>query len=655
MAKYEDFKSYIQVNYEDMLTREVLDYVQAHHDGLGFHALNVVSLSEKKIDNLSVKSLMCHDDIGYFINIDVNLTADVVTLGLGMQKYEADRKTRWFTVSLRAQLHNGLHDVTALNTEEYHSGHFNKEGALDEYLVPYIYTENLEDIAEDFYSFYCDENVVLDRFVLPYQHIMEQMGVQYYFGVLPDTEFGRMYFKKADVEIYQRSPYPFLKSEPVHNTISISPGTMILNENTYFMHKYGSGLFTIAHELIHWELHQKFFEILSLLNDETDRMSCEVTPGRMNSTMTGIQKAVWWAEWQANALAPRILMPRSIFNYVLESIMKQNILRPHAFRCEGQMLEDAFERMAELFNVSNFSVKMRAIQLGYDKAEGTFPYVDGNYFMPLSFKKGTLGNNQTFFVDRKNATVLMKTNPIISELVEQGSIVYTGHVFCINDTKYIEPSDVDDPIIPVRRYQLTRYANDHADECCLVFERRFDHQDYLMDDDLYQRCYLCQNVSAAYYREADFDEDYSCNQNTIDRAKEVEKSKKFMKEIRDVRKATAGMEFHECLKYHIERRKLTDEELAYRSNISSRQIGDYHRKRTKIPLQSVLAICIGLNLRKEYCYDLIEKAGYKLGMSDEHDVYKDLIEYHTDGNLKEWNQILKEYGIEQVLPSNRKK
>ena len=29
--------------------------------------------------------------------------------------------------------------------------------------------------------------------------------------------------------------------------------------------------------------------------------------------MTGIQKAIWWAEWQANNLAPRIVMPRTIF------------------------------------------------------------------------------------------------------------------------------------------------------------------------------------------------------------------------------------------------------------------------------------------------------------------------------------------------------
>lgn len=56
-----------------------------------------------------------------------------------------------------------------------------------------------------------------------------------------------------------------------------------------------------------------FFKILSLLNKDDDSLSCEVGPQMSSENLEGVQKAIWWAEWQANALAPRILMPRTMF------------------------------------------------------------------------------------------------------------------------------------------------------------------------------------------------------------------------------------------------------------------------------------------------------------------------------------------------------
>lgn len=68
-----------------------------------------------------------------------------------------------------------------------------------------------------------------------------------------------------------------------------------------------------------------------------------------------------------------------------------------------------------------------------------------------------------------------------------------------------------------------------------------------------------------------------------------------------------------------------------------------------------LALCIGLNLKPEYCYSLIEKAGYSLKATEEHMVYRFLIDNHTDENLESWNKTLADFGIEQKLPDNRKR
>ena len=46
------------------------------------------------------------------------------------------------------------------------------------------------------------------------------------------------------------------------------------------------------------------------------------------------------------------------------------------------------------------AAKIRAIELGFDQAAGVFNYVDGQYYPPFSFAKGSLKKDQTFIIDR---------------------------------------------------------------------------------------------------------------------------------------------------------------------------------------------------------------------------------------------------------------
>ena len=109
---YKDFKSYIQDKYGDLLTTAIKEYVDKHHDGIGFHGFNVLSLAEQKIENVEVKSLICHEEgIGDLLRIEARTAADIVEMSLGTKEIEAGRKTRWFIVHMTAELHEGLHDV----------------------------------------------------------------------------------------------------------------------------------------------------------------------------------------------------------------------------------------------------------------------------------------------------------------------------------------------------------------------------------------------------------------------------------------------------------------------------------------------------------------------------------------------------------------
>lgn len=50
----------------------------------------------------------------------------------------------------------------------------------------------------------------------------------------------------------------------------------------------------------------------------------------------------------------------------------------------------AISEFADFFKVSTMAAKIRAIELGFDQAAGVFNYVDGQYYPPFSFAKGSL-------------------------------------------------------------------------------------------------------------------------------------------------------------------------------------------------------------------------------------------------------------------------
>lgn len=640
---YQDFKSYIADKYMDLLHREISDYVGAHHDGLGFHGHSVLSLCEQRVENIEVKSFRCVDQPDPFVKIDVNVTADIVMEGLGTTKYDADRKTRWFTVHLDASLRNGL-EIRSSSAEEYNPQKFEMTTALDEYLIPYISTDMLEDEAEEFYEFYCRDAIYYEGWRFPIETVLQEMEIQYYEAPLPDNVFGRMYFRKTDVDVYEYTPYMIQKMigkkerYVVHK--DIEPGTMLISRDRTFMDGIGSSLNTIAHELVHWEKHQKFFKILSLLNEDDDSLSCEVNPQMSSENLEGVQKAIWWAEWQANAMAPRILMPRTMFLELFKQIYEEQSHTPY-FQT-GDIMEQTLEKLADCFGVSRYAAKTRAIQLGIDTADGVMLYVDREYYYPLSYPLGTLAKNQTFVVDKASAQEIIDSNPGLKHLVDIGAIIYTGCVFCVNDARYIQESSD-----PRREYELTQYALEHADECCLIFERSFSENESTREAEVYSLFYLSQEVKASLYVEAHYNPKFSHNQSIEELAKEVAQMKKTFAKERKV-KHEMPVVFNETLKYHMKRKGISILNLANRSRISDTTIKNYRSGKRVPSLEKLMALFIGMNLDEQYCDVMMDQAGCHLSDSDLHKLYRKLIRYHMDGDIDQWNMVLKAGGYEEI-------
>ncbi len=639
---YKDFKEYIQVNYDWLLQEAIDEYLLKHYDGIGFHGLNVLSLLKATANNIQVCSLTCHDDIGPRIRVDVHIKANVVLGGLGTSNYEAGRESHWFTVYLQANLKDGLHDVEVLDTDMYQTPRFNKDHALDEFFLQYVYSDQLEDIADEFTEFWCGDEVY-DGWNSPLKKMLEELDLVWYEAELPQGEMGRMYFRESEelVDDFVQEPgmrYP--ERRQVKKTIG--PGAMLISHDFYFIPGYGSKSDTIAHEIVHWDRHEKFFEILALLNQDEKTLFCEANPSASSpDELEGVAKARWWAEWQANALAPRYLMPRRIFNRYFPAMLQEQ--RELYGGTEGQVMEHGLQQISGVFGVSKYEAKLRAMQLGYKQAEGAFLRVNGHQRAPFSFNPNALGEKETFILDARNGKRICEENPEFAKLFSSGDFIYTGLVVCINDPLYVQKTD--DPSCP-QGYELTDYARAHVDLCCLKFKREYTRVGAA--EEYYNQCYFSRDVNASEFKETKTIE-LSSNQDPIEEARQLKLLQKENIRVMAI-KRKLPTNFAETLSAHMDRledgegKKMTFRCLHERTGLSEKYLSNVINGGKKPSIEVLYAICLAMHLHPIFSEDVIKKAYGGYPDDEEGAMAEYLLGHHYTESIDMINDKLKQLG-----------
>ena len=164
-------------------------------------------------------------------------------------------------------------------------------------LVPRIRKSCFEPEATRFLKKYCPEALVTPMAV-PIEHIItEKMGLTIRQARLTEdfSVFAQICFTSGVAEIYD-------KESDGYEEILVKAGTIIIDPDTLKRRNLGCMNNTLAHESVHWEKHRQYHEFLS----QYSNFHCSAVP---NET----QQSNWtdedWMEWQANGIAPRILMP----------------------------------------------------------------------------------------------------------------------------------------------------------------------------------------------------------------------------------------------------------------------------------------------------------------------------------------------------------
>lgn len=231
--------------------------------------------------------------------------------------------------------------------------------ALTNNLVPVISKIHFDDEATSFLKQYCPE-ALQSPMPIPISDIAKnKMGLTIITDLRLSEDFsilGQMCFTSGLATIYD-------KDEDEYRDIKVSRGTMFVDPDTYFLRNLGCVNNTIAHECFHWYKHRNYHILQSVL-DERQSIACRCPVEERNEKFTKEWTDEDWMEWQANGIAPRILMPKQTVPIVVEKVKEDSC--KNLFISAGLVPSSQWviEQVANFYNVAKISAQIRLEELG---------------------------------------------------------------------------------------------------------------------------------------------------------------------------------------------------------------------------------------------------------------------------------------------------
>jgi DNA-binding Xre family transcriptional regulator len=618
LAADRSFKNYVGHRFYNELFNAVRDCLNRNAGRITTKSQQVRQVDQAWLSDIRVKHVFVEDQPGARIAFDVLVEADYEVSERDRRMDRYSEEADWFKVSCMGDLSRNLDDFTITGTEVYNA--FGKQhNPLSGALVPIIRSEDLEDVAKNFVTQYYPEALRGSVAVNPYT-LVERMGLTVQEkSITPDASiFGQIFFVDCEAEHYNIETGECEKA-------AVKGGTIFVDPANFFLRNLGSVYNTIVHECVHWHFHRKAFELERLYNEEATQIQCQVSGGVKKGTA---RSATDWMEWQANALAPRILMP-----FHATKIKTSEIIRAYlnARRSDSviDVMESVIDTVATFFGVSRQAAKIRLYELGYEEAAGTFIYLDGRYVKPHTFKRGFLKPNQTFSISFRDAMVAGFFHPELREAIEQGLFLFVDSHFCINDPKYIAYDVFGNPY-------LTDYARYHMDECCLVFDLSLEASANDYQREFFFECVLCRDVNSEIVFVANYSE-LAQNQTVQERAKMMAA---YNQEITNVLNGLPNS-FPDALVELMRWRKVTVEGLAEAANVSPKTIQRLRNEPDYTSsLGTIVAVCIGLKLPPVLSRALIQRSGFSFRATETHVAYEFLLTGYYTSSIFDCNEML---------------
>lgn len=618
--QYKDLKDYLNNVYYDLLINEA----KGHLSSMQLFTRMIPNPQDTEVESVEITSLHTEFHEGDIINIQCNVRVDITISGFAYgnrhNDVESDSITRYLAMKLKARFtgaFEGMIVESVKNIDE--KDRFSLKGSGTQSFVPYMQESDLDDYAKDFLKKYCPE-ALSTPIPLPIQTVTKKMGLQVRSAnIKTEGVFGRCYF--VDKE-----------HKRVDGTIeTISKGTIVYDRNSFFFNGIGSHNNTIIHECVHWEYHKKFFELMHLLNPKLTNISCTVL-GTESQIESAGHEDFMWMEWQANALTPRILMPAETTKLKFEQIKADIVQNGETDIVKANKV--AVRKLADFFNVTLTSAKIRLIELGYDYFRGIYDYIDNNETQAYAFNSKKIKAGQSFSIGLVDVATCLANSTDLRNCVNNKTIVYASGFFVINNKKYTYKNAA------TQKYELTDYALQHMDECCLVFDNE-PKVKRAFDDHYYSMCYLCKTQGGQdTYRRKLNSSDYNNDimRRSFELAYVIEDNKDAL-EILNELTGSFGNKLRTLMgKYNFSNRALSRE-----CGIDDHKIAAILNNSVEPSKKEVIAIAAGMCLHPILTNALMDEAGVNLVLKKDCDAtYHYLINHCYEEGLASWNERLRD-------------
>ena len=296
------------------------------------------------------------------VSFDAVISCEIALAEWSFEGWWFDTTRQWYRVSCTATVEDTIKEFAVHHICTYsRMPESAKHGVADNNLVPVLSAKDFEAEATRFLEEYCPEALVTPMPVPIEMIVREKMGLPLIKnGCLDDDQgiFGEIHFTPGMAKVYD------LLYEGTED-VTVKRGTILVDAMTSGARNLGCVNNTIAHEAIHWFLHRVYAAVQSIrLGGAALAYRCQAKPARPY----GSEAPASWSdedrmEWQANNIAPRILMPAHTFKLKVEEFYAQYGYHDNA---SGQtaILERVIRALAEFFHVSKQSARIRMEELG---------------------------------------------------------------------------------------------------------------------------------------------------------------------------------------------------------------------------------------------------------------------------------------------------
>ncbi len=260
---------------------------------------SVNNIDTLNLSDITVKFVNVSNLPGMAIEFDVALESEIEAHERDYHYDETEECQQWFMLHCTGNLDFQLNDFAVSSIDIYSSK--NKQvKPMSDALVPIIYKDQLEKEAENF-LLRNYKKALLEPIWVDSIELAKGMGliVRMVRITKAGSVFGRCYFKECETELYDSDTDSMIKE-------MIPGGTILVDRQSYFLQTIGKSNNTIVHECVHWDEHKKAFALAQLYDSSLSSIGCQVTGGILGNKRDSVD----WMEWQANALTPRIQMPR---------------------------------------------------------------------------------------------------------------------------------------------------------------------------------------------------------------------------------------------------------------------------------------------------------------------------------------------------------